>query len=398
MRTVRVLILSILLLIASPVSAAVFWSDETGTEIDLPVGEDLYATGENVRIDTPAGGDIVAAGGTVSIAESVAGDVIVAGGDISISGEIKDDVRVAGGTVMISAPVRGDLFVFGGTVTLTRDAVIGGEVFIAGGNVVIEGTVNGLLRIRGGNVAFRGTAKGDADIRSGEMTLGGSIAGETILVADRITVAQAANFGESVRYWRSGPPLTFTEGQVEGTAELDRSLARPTMKGDDVRQILTAGFFAAQAYIILSAALFLFFLVLFGNRFFAEAGLVVKKAPGWSFLYGLLFFIVVPVVAILFFVSIIGIPIGLLLAGLYVFSLVFAKPIAAIVLTKALEGRTKKAKPWGKVKVFFAALGLYLGLKLLTFVPVLGWMVIFAAICIAFGALLTAKMREMRDW
>jgi hypothetical protein len=71
------------------------------------------------------------------------------------------------------------------------------------------------------------------------------------------------------------------------------------------------------------------------------------------------------------------------------FSLFFAKPIAAIVLAQWLLLYWKK--PWGKIGLFFVALAVYVVLKLLCFVPVIGWIAIALAIFLTFGALLRTK-------
>ena len=108
-----------------------------------------------------------------------------------------------------------------------------------------------------------------------------------------------------------------------------------------------------------------------------------------SCFYGFLFFAVTPLVALFFLITVIGIPVGIFVAAMYVFSIVFAKPIAALTFARALEIWWKKG--WGKIWIFLLSLVLYIALKILSVIPVIGWLVVVVAVFFAFGALLATK-------
>ena len=118
------------------------------------------------------------------------------------------------------------------------------------------------------------------------------------------------------------------------------------------------------------------------------------KTPWKCLLYGFLYFVLLPVIAIVFLITIIGFPIALLLFAMYGFVIFFAKPLTALVLARWTELYYKKK--WGKVTIFFVSIGLYVLLKLIGLVPVVGWIIVLLLILLAFGALLETKIEKWK--
>jgi len=119
------------------------------------------------------------------------------------------------------------------------------------------------------------------------------------------------------------------------------------------------------------------------------------KAPGRSALIGLLYFVVTPVIGVLFLITVIGIPISLFIFIMYGFMIFFAKPLTAIVLAKSTEIKYAKKK-WGKTKVFFSSLGYFIALKFIGIIPVIGWILVMIGVFIAFGAMLDTDWEKWK--
>lgn len=378
-------------LIALPALAATLQGGEN-LKITAPIKDDAYLAGGQVSVDQPIEGDLLAAGGTVLIKTVVQEDIAAVGGTLFLEGTTKGDVRIAGGNVFVRNTIEGDLIVLGGSVVLSPDATVKGDVIAAGGDLTIAGSIGGKLLARGGNVTMNGMVKGTADIRAENVSIGGSIDGDAMIVGtQKITFEPSAKLMRDVRYWQPKLEIQPTKTNVKGLLTYDPALAPKEFPMGEKEA--KAGFLAALAGIsvimVLSAALTILLLLLISKSFFPDAARTLIKQPWTSMLYGFLFFVATPIAGLLFLITVIGAPIGLVIFMAYLCTLIFAKTLTAVVLAQVIVLRYKLS--WGKPSIFFLALALYLAMKIIGFIPVLGWIVCLAAILFAFGALMTVK-------
>jgi hypothetical protein len=107
----------------------------------------------------------------------------------------------------------------------------------------------------------------------------------------------------------------------------------------------------------------------------------VSNNPGKSFLNGFLYFILLPIISIVCFITVIGIPIGFLLVALYIFSFVFAKIITLIILSELIIQKLQNriTGPWQKWGIFV----------LLAIILTLVSGIDFIATVFVFGAIIT---------
>jgi len=125
-----------------------------------------------------------------------------------------------------------------------------------------------------------------------------------------------------------------------------------------------------------------------------DAAKFLSKKTWTSFLYGFLFFAATPVAALLFLISIIGIPVALFISTMYSFAIVFAKPVTAIVLTRTLELR--RGYKWGKPMIMLVSVLFYVALKIVALIPIVGWMVCLVTILFAYGAVVATKWSKIQ--
>ncbi|MDD5075327.1 MAG: polymer-forming cytoskeletal protein, partial [Candidatus Peribacteraceae bacterium] len=255
------------------------------------------------------------------------------------------------------------------------------------------GTVLGNVLVRGGQANVSGLVKGDVDVRAEKITVNGSIDGSSIFVGKRISIEKTAKIMKDVRYWMPATEPSLTSAQVKGTITLDPALMSKLFEEKFSKKEATAGFAAAVVgiggFLLLSAAFVILLLMLLTKSFFPESGKLLLKKPWTCLLYGFLFFAVMPIAALIFFISIIGAPVGFLILAVYAFSFVFAKPLAALVLAESFS--LSRKKEWGKVSVFLSAVLIYIVLKIVGLIPVIGWISCTTAVLFAFGALLSTK-------
>ena len=251
----------------------------------------------------------------------------------------------------------------------------------------MEGTVNGTLRLYGGSVSFRGAAN-ETIVYAEDFHIDGSIRGPAQVVATKMVIGDSAEIRNDIRYWIPTGEKDFGTA-LTGEAIYDPELAISKFDHDVKPMHIKGALFGMSLYLILSAALVMGLLILATKAYFADAAKIVKRGPWRAIGMGLLYFFLTPIVALLLMLTVIGMPLSFLILTMYVFSIIFAKPIAAIVVAKYCALRWKRK--WKKPAIFLVSIGAYVVLKVLALVPLIGWLVVLAVICAAFGALMECK-------
>lgn len=377
-----------------PVAAmAALTVTESGDGVWITHGNDVYVMGGQVTVEEAVKGDLFVFGGNVTEKASVGGDLFAGGGSVTIDGTVRNDLRVGGGNVMINGPVGGDVLVMGGNVTLGEKAVVTGDMLVGGGVVNLEGTVRGDLHVRGGEISLAGSVLGDSDVRAERLTFTGQLRRNAILSAEQWFVGDKARVGGTLNYWQPSGERDFS-GVVQGAVTYDTDLKQMERDPKGPAMAIGAAIAAFSIFGLLSGALFIALLLLVTKTFFRDAAKRLRTAPGLSLLTGFLYFLLMPVVVLVFFLTIIGMPLGLMFMAGYVFSIVFAKPLTAIVLAKWMEA--SRGKPLHGVLLFLLSSGILIVLKLLMIIPFVGWLLLLLAVCAAFGAVAMTKFEKFK--
>lgn len=372
------LVASLLWIQAQPLSAQ-FQFNKTVT-INSPVYEDLYIAGGNVIINAPVHGDLIAAGGQVQINDTVTNDILVAGGTVTFNGFAGDDIRCAGGNIHVLKNIAGDVVVTGGSVSISAGVTIGG-LLASGGEVIIDGNVAGNIKTVSGNLVFNGNALKDLDCRGGKITINGTVLGMALIAAtDEIIIGNQASFSGKVRYWSPGK-TAFGNSIREGTAIYDPSLR---INPDRWYYLGFASILGLVWYIGMVFLMIAIVQYLFGATM-KKAGNIAYDAALKSLGYGIVFWIGLPIAAVLSFITVIGVPLGVILLVLYIVLALLATVITSVMAANWLN--TRSLANWSYWRMVFAALGIFVVLKLLTFTPFLGWFIMALIVCISFGAI-----------
>jgi hypothetical protein len=371
-----------------PSGAAFFQGGETVLSSGH-VEEDVYLAGGKVIADQTTGEDLVAAGGNLLVNGAVGKDLIVAGGSITVNAPVGDDLRASGGEITITGPVGDDLVVAGGSITISSGATVNGDLVATGGSILIAGTVKGNVRAAGGEITVRGAVHGKSDFRAYKrLEIDSRLEGDSTFAARRIKLGSKAAFGGDVEYWQQKGKLDFSGVPTAGTVSFNPKLRFhiPVLRG----LLGLAGLWLGFA--LLSGALLIFILVVAASGWFTAIGERLQDEFWRKFGYGLLYFLLMPMVALVCFITVIGAPLGFFILCLYGFSLYFAASVAALVLAKWIEAR--RAGSWGKPFFFLVSLLLFIILKLLLFIPAVGWIAAGIFICAAFGAIVESRFRN----
>jgi cytoskeletal protein CcmA (bactofilin family) len=345
----------------------------------------VYMAGGQVRPGAAVQGDLVAVGGRVIIDQPVKGDALVAGGAVDLRAPLGDDLRAVGGDVTVDSSVGGEVFASGGSVTLARGASVKQSATLYGGTVRIDGRIGGFLQAGAQRIALNGEVAGDARL-SGE----------------QIALGPQARIGGALRY-TSPNELVKSEGAVvtgaivreDAAAEGDAARGGPaarrgSQEGGDWRAMGGerggAGWLgSALTYLALLASGALLLLIF--PRFAAQAADTLRASPGLAALLGFAALVAVPVLAVLLFITLLGIPLGVALLALYPLLLLGGYMVGILFIAQRAQAalRPGDTLPTQAQTLGFFALALLLVL-LLGRLPWVGGLLVAAIAVFGIGA------------
>ncbi|MEJ1222861.1 polymer-forming cytoskeletal protein [Sediminicola sp. 1XM1-17] len=371
------------------VSHAQFKSGENVT-ITQPQDDDIYLAGEAVNINNKVRGDVVASGGSIFVLDSISQDLIAAGGELAFKGYVADDVRAAGGKLLIDAEIGDDVVVAGGKIHIGNNSIIHGNLISFSGELQINGDVMGTMKASTGKASIYGTIGKDAKISGGEIYLDGDFKGNTQITAEHLTIGNNAKFYGAVTYWTKEGEVDFKNSLVGTTATFTEDL-RMEKEELSLYNFGAFSFGLALFYILSILVIIILFHALFKNQF----PTITTDVEGntWNVLgNGLIYLFGVPLLILITCITLIGIPIGLFILVTYLFSLLFGHVLAALLFTYYWNQRNEKQ--WGFWAMVFLTLGFALILRLVTLVPILGWIISVVALSFTYGLFIKKVIRK----
>jgi cytoskeletal protein CcmA (bactofilin family) len=339
-------------------------------------GGDRFLAGDDVALTEQVDGDAFVAGGRSEIDGRVDGDAVVTGGTVDVRGEVSEDLYAAGGDVRIEAAVRGNARVAGGTVFLERSADISGNATLAGGNVEQRGRIGGDLQAFGGRVRLDGEVGGDVEVASEDIRIG-----------------PAARIAGRLTYRSPNPPVVAADAVIAGGMEKRHGEWRGVNPESGFGRV-AAGIFRTLWFtgVLLIGAL----LVALFPHFTREAAANVRSDTLASVGLGIALLVAVPVVALMLFITIIGIPLGFAALLGYGLLLMLGYLTAALAVGDLALARTRPADAasigW---RILFLLLAL-IALALVRLVPWVGDIVVFLLFLAGLGAIALRSLRGYR--
>jgi hypothetical protein len=225
-----------------------------------------------------------------------------------------------------------------------------------------------------GDAVIRGSVKGDVVVVDGDVTIRGKVGGDVVAVAGVATLGRRARIAGDLVYF-DDKPVIARGARVAGDVQ--------KVDGSEIGEAL--GALAIGIWVAFSVSLLLFGLILMLLAPRAAEAIARTARSRWGMAIGVGFavFILLPIVAVLIALTIIGTPLGVLL-------LVSLVPLFAMayVSTAFAVGRLILKK--SGIPAFL--LGMLI-LCLLTLVPFLGGVVATLAIIFGLGLLFTTLIR-----
>ena len=278
------------------------------------------------------------------------------------------DARAFGGTVTIDESVRGDLVAFGYAVE--SSGTVGGSVFLGGVNVSLIGGATGPVTIYGNSVRLSGDFADDV----------------TIYSSGRITLAASTTIQGKLSYESPEPANIPHSVTVSGGVKYTSASYLPNIGTSRILALINMGFFI---FVRLLGALLLAGLL--AGLFPRLADALVEHASHarvrnilLTMLLGFAIMVATPILLILLLLTFVGIGLAVFLLVTYVMLIICAFLYAGILIG-GLFARSyihRDTVLWRD-----GVIGMLL-LSLLTLVPFIGAVIIFAAVTFTAGALL----------
>ncbi|WP_435155732.1 bactofilin family protein [Haladaptatus sp. DFWS20] len=290
---------------------------------------------------------------------------------------VNDDLTATAGNVVIRGTINGDLTAFAGNVLIARTGTVSGDMSALAGNVRIEGNVTGNVESGGGNfvLARTGTVGGSLEGSAGYTLLAGTVSGDTQITSETLRVAETATINGNLVYdaetFERAPGAT-----IEGTVRQDESMADVGPAPVPRVPNWVGTLYGFLVNLLLGVVLLAVFPA------FSDG--VAERARGEPLLsagVGLLLLILVPLMLVLFAITIIGIPISLLGAFLFIILLWVGTVYGSFTVGVWLLSLADEVNRW---------LALLVGLLVVAVInqiPILGGLIQFIVLLLGLGAL-----------
>lgn len=336
------------------------------------ITNDVYMAGGSVTSMGNVDGDLFVAGGSVLVSGNVKADLFAGGGNINILSDVGDDVRVGGGTIIIMGKVGGDLFIGGGQVTVGGEG-IKGDVVIGAGTVRIDAPIGGKLYVGGGTVYINASIEGDVLIEADKLTLGSSavITGNlTYKATEELKKEEGANVKGKINF----TPRAIKSASANAFGAFFTIFILWRFLTLLVCSLIVGLVFKKWSREIVSLA---------SNKTLTELG------------KGVLVMLAMPIVSILLFFTLVGVPFGFFGLLGFVIMMMLSWIVSPIVLGSVANKYLIKKDLEVTWKTIL--LGVLIT-TLLGFIPFIGWLVKVLLMFVTLGSIVTLKSQIAKEW
>jgi len=309
----------------------------------------------------------------------VAGDLFAAGNTIDVTGEVQGSLRVVGSSITINGKVGRNILSAGNNLMINDGATIGGHITFAGAGLIVNAPVGGEIQAAVGDMVLNSTVGGDVNLQMGN----GNKEKSHLLLSPKSVISGDLNY------------KSFAQAEIQAGAQiLGKTNYTPMEIAKSKPQIyaflgtlaLAFGIFGFLS-LLLMGLIIIYLVPKMADRVCAS----MKEAPWKNVGIGFVGLVTIPVAAIILFVTILGIPLGMiLLFGLCV-AMYLSKAFVAIAIGRLISDR------FHIHKIFSLIFGLLL-FTIVGLIPIIGWLAAFLATLWAFGAILKIKSEVIKEW
>lgn len=314
----------------------------------VQVNAKQFYANDKIKINEQQDYSVFAAGQEIDISSFIDGSTFVAGEDITITSS-QDIIFAAGEDIKIKDAYAKDVFVAGMELEITNSQIR--DLFAFAEDIEINSEIS--------HNAYLGATK---------VVIDSKIMGNVYIAAEEIIIKDGAEIMGTLEYPETAYIRISDDALIEQTKEFN--VNEPDM-GTSI-QVMITDFINSYLTILVTG---IAFIILFKKQFdkLEKEELsfenVAKKVG-----LGFLLLIAAPIVALILMFSIVGVPLSFMLLALYIMLIYISIiPSGYFIAYKLLHKTIKN-------EYLLLAIGI-LGIKLLEFVPVIGFLVALISLC-----------------
>ncbi|MEM4260177.1 MAG: hypothetical protein QXG00_02975 [Candidatus Woesearchaeota archaeon] len=351
---------------------------ETGSNIIInnEVNTNLYLFGENIETNNYINGDLIAIGGLANINSIISGDVTIISIESKLTKAVTRSVKIISGTTTVSKNIDGDLIIIAGSAIIEKDVEVKGDLIAITQIIDIQGKIDGGVRIISDQTILNNcTFLGNASIKSNDILLGD----ETKIYGD-------LNYSSSDHIYQ-------IEKHVKGDTNFKQ------LKEKNYFSTLSNKIWYGLSLLIIGIILIMIFPNLVQNT--AQK---INNQLGKTLLWGIICLILIPIIAIIVFITIIGIPISIILFIIYIILLFFSPIFLSLLAGSAILPQNNKLNTMKRINqkiqknkmILSLILGLFLYI-VISSIPFLGDFVSLITLIIGLGAIILVNKELLQN-
>ncbi|OIO07458.1 hypothetical protein CO115_00205 [Candidatus Falkowbacteria bacterium CG_4_9_14_3_um_filter_36_9] len=334
------------------------------------VAGNLYTAGANITVEGKVTGDVICAGQSVNINGAVEGDVICAGQSVNINGAVGGSVRAAGNSVNINGQVARNIMIAGASVILGSDAQAGWDMLIAGAVGEIRGKVGRDLYGVAASMIISGEVNGDVRLKIDDKIESKRRGVGLNDNKTKLKIEDTAKINGGLIYTAEG------KAQISSSTSIVGKVTHNLPKLKNTKKLALMGLVWVRTYSIFSSLIIGLVLISFWRGRIKDLTDVMQVKAGASIGWGIAVMFLTPVILILLLLTIIGIPLALMLLGIWLIFICVSK-----ILTGILAGRIILEKFWKQKKdnLILAMIIGIVALWIIFSIPFVGWILFLIA-------------------
>lgn len=328
---------------------------------------DLRLVGKTVEVSGRIEGDLYVFASQVYIDGEVQGDVIACTGLLDISGHVHGNVRCLGGQVVLSGQIERNVSVCSASLEASTSSEIFGNIFALTGACDLLGHV------------YK-----NASLFASFVRLSGKIGGQLSAHVGSLRITSHAFVGKGVSYYSSEIARIDRGANLHGEIIHNPSLLYNMSQSEWLAKLKLGSKVAGLLMNFCFTALFGLILIHYFRPKLNRAVSIIHERFISTLLTGIVVVILLPILALIFLVSIVGAPFALGLIALNVFGFYSAK----IVTLYYIASKAFKRRQFSKYfKRYFILITICY--FIVNMIPYLGWIVSVLFMLLGFGAIIS---------
>jgi hypothetical protein len=362
----RLVILPVLVLLIMLVASPAWAADLRGGDTVIiasgdVVNDDLYMAATRIIINGTVNGDVLCVGETVDVNGKINGSITAIAPTITIDGEVTHSVRAAGSNIRVGGTIGGDLITAGDDVNIDSTTLVGRDLVFAARKIRVDAQIDNSLKGVGTTVRLSNLVGGNAEIG-----------------VEKLTLTYTANIQGSLTYISQNEATILSGAHIGGTTSHQIPEARKsvfTLKINVWTRVI------AFLMTLITGCL----IILLAPKRAAAVAASLKRKPWLILGWGAIILFATPIAAIITFVTVIGVPVGLIGLVLYGIAIYLSQIAVGLFLGYWIMGTFSQVNSRGLLIGAFA-LGFVI-LTLIRAIPYIGIPVWLATILFGLGAM-----------